>query len=62
MTTPTIHYAETRYGFEYGSLSVERLASDDKKGWVIVSLSTAKVEVQVYATKAGRVHIQERTK
>ena len=57
MTTPNIHYTETRYGFEYGSAVVERLASDEAKGWVLIALDTPKHHVQLYVTKRGKVRI-----
>jgi hypothetical protein len=53
----TINYKETKYGFEYGSATVERVCSDDKKGWVALSLKTPKKEFTVYVTKTGKVRI-----
>lgn len=56
-----MHYKETKYGFEWGGATFQRLASDDKKGWVIASIETRKFKdnmmVQIYVTKTGKVRI-----
>lgn len=54
-----IHHLETRYGFEYGSCRVERMCSDEKKGWVILNVFTPKVKdgVQIYVTKTGKIRV-----
>jgi hypothetical protein len=52
-----IHFKETDYGFEYGALQVERVASDEVKGWVVLRADTAKTKLQIYATKTGKVRI-----
>jgi hypothetical protein len=52
-----IHFKETDYGFEYGALTVERVASDEAKGWVVMRADTAKTRLQIYATKTGKVRI-----
>jgi len=57
----SIHYAETKYGFEYGSLAVERMCFDDKKGWVVLNISTPKGRVEVYATKTGKIRLFSKT-
>ncbi len=56
-----MHYAETKYGFEYGSAKVVRFASDDSKGWVIIGIETPKYQhaIQVYVTKTGKVRIYD---
>ena len=46
-----IHYAEIPYGFEYGAAKVTRLFSDEKKGWVVIGIDTAKEALQIYVTK-----------
>lgn len=35
----------TDYGFNWGPLTVERCCSDEKKGWRIVTIKSAKREV-----------------
>lgn len=54
-----IHYKETPYGFEYGAAKIERTFSDTKRGWVVISITTPKVDLQVYVTKTGRVRIHD---
>ena len=53
----TIKYAETPYGFEYGTAKVERIASDEKRQWVVIGVTTPKHKVAVYVTKTGRVRL-----
>lgn len=50
----TIHYKETMYGFEYGSLKIERKCHDKRIGWVYIGLETQKSTVHMYATKSGK--------
>ena len=54
-----MHYAETEYGFEWGAVKVERIFSDDKKGWVTLGLTTPKhpYGIQIYVTKTGKIRI-----
>ena len=55
-----MHYRMAQYGFEWGSAKVERLCSDDKKGWVLMGLETpkyAKTQLQIYVTRTGKVRI-----
>ena len=52
-----MHYEETTYGFEYGAAKIERIASDEKKGWVVVGLKTPKAKLDIYVTKTGKVRV-----
>ena len=54
-----MHYKETRYGFEYGAAKVNRVFSDEKKGWVVLGIETPKHKhgLQIYVTKTGKVRI-----
>ena len=52
-----LDYKITSYGFEYGSAKVERIASDWKKGWVVLIVETAKGWVQIYCTKSGNIRV-----
>lgn len=52
-----MHYAESKYGFEYGAAKVDRLFSDEKKGWVTIGVTTPKASIQVYVTKTGKVRV-----
>ncbi len=51
----TTHYKQTQYGFEYGSLHIERTCSDDERGYVYIHLETPKQRIYVYATKTGKM-------
>ncbi len=56
-----IHYAETKYGFDYGSAKITRCFSDDKKGWVTILVETPKHKggnaLQIFVTKTGKVRV-----
>jgi hypothetical protein len=52
-----IKYEETQYGFIYGGANIQRITSDDKKGWVALELKTSKSRVAIYVTKTGKVTI-----
>lgn len=56
-----MHYAETKYGFEYGSSNVRRMFSDENRGWVMLGIETPKYTggnaLQIYVTKTGKVRI-----
>lgn len=54
------HFKETKYGFEYGAVEIERHMSDEKRGWVIIGLKTPKCDYDVYVTKTGKVRIFDR--
>jgi hypothetical protein len=56
-----MHYEETEFGFSWGSAKVERICSDNKKGWINLSIETQKHpgsrSIQIYVTKSGKVRI-----
>jgi len=52
-----MHYKEITYGFEYGAACVHRLASDEKKGWVVLQVLTPKRDLTVYVTKTGKIRL-----
>lgn len=54
-----IPFKETKFGFIYGSLKLERHISDDKKGWVVIGAQTKKSNLQIYATKTGKIRIHD---
>lgn len=55
-----LHFAETKYGFEFGAAKVTRITSDEKKGWVLIGVETPKNKhVQIYVTKTGKVRISD---
>jgi hypothetical protein len=47
----------TQYGFEWNGHLIERWCSDEKKGWVIVGVTTKKQRLQIYITKTGKVRV-----
>ena len=59
-----MHYKETKFGFEYGNAKIQRLFSDEKKGWVTISIESEKYKgnnhIQVYITKTGKIRIHSR--
>lgn len=50
---------DTDYGFIYGPLEVQRVCSDEKKGWVMVQMIGKKRTITVYVTKSGKVRVFE---
>jgi len=52
-------FEELEYGFQYGDAIIERLMSDEKRGWVIIGLNTSKTSIQIYVTKKGKVRITD---
>ena len=52
---------ETKYGFEYGNAKVNRLFSDEDKGWVTIGIESSKYsgnkDIQIYVTKTGKIRI-----
>jgi hypothetical protein len=50
------HYKETRYGFEYGPMEVERACSDDKWG-VVITLKTPKEHITIRSTPTGLIRV-----
>jgi len=62
MTAPKtvpIPFAETDYGFRWGAGTFERGMSDDRRGAVWLLVTTPKAQLQVYATKTGKVRIHD---
>ena len=47
------------YGFTWGPATITRLCTDQKKGWVLIGLTTAKHPngFQLYVTQTGNVRI-----
>lgn len=43
------------YGFNYGPVAVTRIAKYENTGAVVIGIDTAKVGLQVYVTKTGKV-------
>lgn len=58
-------YAETKYGFDYGSAKIERICDDPKKGWVMIQVygmgpKKPKGDIQIYVTKGGKIRVFSR--
>lgn len=51
----TIYFNETRFGFDYGDAQINRVASDEKQGWVWLSIGTSKTNLQIKVSKTGRM-------
>lgn len=49
----------TDFGFKYGDAEVQRICSDEKKGWVLIAVKTSRKnqELQIYVTKTGKVRV-----
>ena len=47
------------YGFTYGAATITRIHSDDKRGWVVLYITTPKSKFEVYVTKTGKTTIRE---
>ena len=55
-----MYLKDTQYGFEWGAVKIERGFSDEKEGWVALSLITPKYPyMQIYVTKTGKVRIYD---
>jgi S-adenosylhomocysteine hydrolase len=52
-----MNFEEIQYGFQWGPAKIERHISDEKKGFVVMGLKTAKTDLQIYVTKTGKVRV-----
>lgn len=52
-----IKCAWDQYGFKWGGAHVQRLGSDDERGWVVLEVRSRKSMVQVYVTKTGKMRL-----
>jgi len=48
-----------QFGFKFGAANVQRLASDDKKGWVYIGVLSPKPKesIHVCVTKTGKTRV-----
>jgi len=51
------HYAETRYGFQWGSATVKRIAYIAERTTVVIGIKTPRADIQVYVTRTGKVRV-----
>ena len=49
----------TRYGFVWGPLSVERVASDEKRFGYLLLIKTAKQQLEIRVTPKGFIWVGE---
>lgn len=45
------------YGFIYGAAEITRIASDEKRGWVVLEIKTPKQNLQLHITKTGKINV-----
>jgi hypothetical protein len=54
-------FEQMTYGFKWGGATITRIASDDRKGFVIIELETPKYKfgkaLQIRVTKTGKITI-----
>jgi hypothetical protein len=60
---PSLHYAETQCGFDWGAAKVIRAFSDPKQGYVWMMIETPKHKernvLQIYVTKSGKIRVYD---
>ena len=56
-----MNYETTQYGFKWGPVEVIRHCSDDKEGWVLMSLKTKREEIEFRVTAGGRFVVRKWT-
>ena len=56
---PFIRSEITKYGFNWGAASVERMANDLNKGWVSIAVNSPKPKesLSIYVTKTGKIRV-----
>ena len=47
----------TSFGFDWSCAKIECLASDEKKGWVYLGVTTPRDSIEVYITKSGKIRV-----
>ena len=47
----------TPHGFDWSCAKIECLASDEKKGWIYLGVTTPKDSIEIYITKSGKVKV-----
>lgn len=50
-------FEETAYGFKWGAADVCRIASVDKRGWVVIGVTTPRHRLELYVTKTGMIRV-----
>jgi len=57
-----MRYQFTQYGFEWGAMDVERMCSDEKKGWVFLAVKSPRQHIEIYCTKTGKLRVYRKKK
>jgi hypothetical protein len=52
-----MNFKQLQYGFEWGGMTVCRISSELSKGWVVLQVSSAKTNIEIYCTKTGKIRI-----
>ena len=47
----------TPHGFDWSFAKIECLASDEKKGWVYLGVTTLRDSIEIYITKSGKIRV-----
>ena len=47
----------TSFGFDWSCAKIECLASDEKKGWVYLGVTTPRDSIEIYITKSGKMRV-----
>ena len=47
----------TPHGFDWNCAKIECLASDEKKGWVYLGVTTPRDSIEIYITKSGKMRV-----
>lgn len=47
----------TPHGFDWNCAKIECLASDNKKGWMYLGVTTPKDCIEIYITKSGKMRV-----
>lgn len=55
-----VHHADTQYGFEFGSATVERICSVGN-GSVYICVKSPKDAIYLLVTKTGKINLYEKT-
>lgn len=57
MKSNSVVLKKTKHGFEWGDAKVKRLWACEKRGCVMLALTTSKRKIEIYITKTGKVRI-----
>jgi hypothetical protein len=52
-----VPFRPLKFGFQFGSISVTRLSTEEEKGCVVIGIKSPKTDIQIYATKTGKIRV-----